>query len=405
MKRLFLAIFLMCSALAWGQATVGGHVSDLSDGTPSGTIAVQFDLINCGQTWAKIGSTKILLPLTQTFKVTSGVFTGTLRGNDVINCGNTYNTYYRVSRLYNGVRVGTALNYVIPDTGSWSLDTANPVAVVPPDPVIPYATFTPRGTWEDTPTKYAANDLVQFDGSTYRAKLASMGVSPDSSTVTWELWASKGTAGLDGSGNDPNAVHKTGDETIAGFKILSGEMFFSGDPASNHSLLTVNANDGDHGDGYTHFGYGTATQGAKLNNYIRGAVTWVDSTLQTRGNLDVVGGFQIKGANYVQPISWNLETPTTNDSGKFQANSGLGGTITKLKCYTIGSGTASISVEIRSVPNSTGTDILASPLTCSTTENSTTTFSTSALPADTNLALKITAASTPQVVVQLTYKP
>jgi hypothetical protein len=54
-----------------------------------------------------------------------------------------------------------------------------------------------RGAWAEG-TTYLKNDLVTFDGSSWRAKINNKGKSPDANAAAWEKFASKGDAGLHG---------------------------------------------------------------------------------------------------------------------------------------------------------------------------------------------------------------
>jgi hypothetical protein len=67
------------------------------------------------------------------------------------------------------------------------VDAATPVAVG----------FTPRGTWL-VGSSYAVNDVVEFDGSSYIARVANTGSQPPS--ANWMLMSQKGAQGAAGSG-------------------------------------------------------------------------------------------------------------------------------------------------------------------------------------------------------------
>ncbi len=63
----------------------------------------------------------------------------------------------------------------------------------PPGP----AGLTARGVWSNA-TSYAAGDIVQRDGTTWRAKRANSNVTPGSSASDWEALAQKGGQGATG---------------------------------------------------------------------------------------------------------------------------------------------------------------------------------------------------------------
>jgi hypothetical protein len=60
------------------------------------------------------------------------------------------------------------------------------------------AGVTARGAWT-TYGKYLQNDLVTFQGSTWRAKLFNAGKQPNSNPRLWELFAARGEKGLQGA--------------------------------------------------------------------------------------------------------------------------------------------------------------------------------------------------------------
>ena len=74
---------------------------------------------------------------------------------------------------------------------------------------------TPRGDWA-VGTAYNPDDLVLRDGSTYRAKLASTGVAPESDAGKWQLFAAKGAVGATGVAGAAGAAGAAGSTGAAG---------------------------------------------------------------------------------------------------------------------------------------------------------------------------------------------
>lgn len=92
--------------------------------------------------------------------------------------------------------------------------------------------------------------------------------------------------------------------------------------------------------------------------------------------------------------TFNLQAPVVGDSGKFQVTFTRAATITKVYCST-DAGTADINFEIRTLdqPNTTGTSVLSSSLSCPSGSASTTTILNSSIAADRILALIVASTS------------
>jgi hypothetical protein len=104
---------------------ITGKVVDLS-GQPAGTNrTVLFTLKNCGTNPARVvGSSVIVPPVKEIVPNQASILTGTLVGNDVIECGSTLGqTYYEVT-LKQGSSVIYTKNYFI-SGGTWNIATAN----------------------------------------------------------------------------------------------------------------------------------------------------------------------------------------------------------------------------------------------------------------------------------------
>ncbi len=91
--------------------------------------------------------------------------------------------------------------------------------------------FTSRGNWASA-ARYLANDLVTFDGSTWRARRESIGASPPASPADWALFASKGAVGTAGLQGPAGATGATGPAGPAGPQGAAGAQGPQGDPGA-----------------------------------------------------------------------------------------------------------------------------------------------------------------------------
>ena len=69
--------------------------------------------------------------------------------------------------------------------------------------------LSPRGAWAAA-TAYLKNDLVTFQGSSWRAKVDNKGKRPNSNLAVWEKFASKGGQGATGSTGPAGPTGPTG---------------------------------------------------------------------------------------------------------------------------------------------------------------------------------------------------
>lgn len=101
-------------------------------------------------------------------------------------------------------------------------------------------------------------------------------------------------------------------------------------------------------------------------------------------------------------ISLDLEVPATTDSGNFQFEPKNVINIKRIAC-SVDSGTVSINLNIRTEasPNTSGTNVLSTPLTCTPTTGVTTTFLNPVVPVTSPVAMIITATSGSPGVVRL----
>ena len=75
--------------------------------------------------------------------------------------------------------------------------------------------LSPRGAWVAA-ANYLADDLVTFQGSTWRAKANNKGKVPPSTAAIWELFAAKGGAGPQGPTGATGATGATGPAGVTG---------------------------------------------------------------------------------------------------------------------------------------------------------------------------------------------
>lgn len=150
MRQFWLKTFLLLfvSTLAWGTATVTGHVSTPSTGIASGTNFVTFDLQGCGNNPAHATQggeqgtltqrARFPIDATGNIKAADGVSAAAIVRNDQISCGGqTSSTFYLVTIYINNSPIpGQPQKYRI-TSSTFVLDTALPLTV---NPVVPAPT-------------------------------------------------------------------------------------------------------------------------------------------------------------------------------------------------------------------------------------------------------------------------
>jgi len=101
-------------------------------------------------------------------------------------------------------------------------------------------------------------------------------------------------------------------------------------------------------------------------------------------------------------VTFDVETPAPSDSGLFQWKPKNGVTLTRISCST-DSGTAAINLEVRTeaAPNTPGTPVLTSPVTCTPSTGVATTFSASAVPGTAPVVLNISSVTGAPLVVRV----
>ena len=103
--------------------------------------------------------------------------------------------------------------------------------------------------------------------------------------------------------------------------------------------------------------------------------------------------------------SFNLENPTTADSGKYQIEWPQAVVITEISCNT-DTGTVSVNLQerARATPNTAGTNTMTSSLACDSDSQTTTSFADSGIAVDVPYALMITATSGSPTIVRVHVK-
>jgi hypothetical protein len=99
-------------------------------------------------------------------------------------------------------------------------------------------------------------------------------------------------------------------------------------------------------------------------------------------------------------FSIDIPSPATSDTNLYQHKFGTAVTLTRISCST-DTGTVGINFDVRAeaTPNTSGSNVLSSDLSCTTTTGVTTSFSTAAVAANVPLNLQVNSASgTPGIV-------
>lgn len=126
MKRVLLALLLSGQVLL--ATVISGKISDLTGQTMSSNRTVVFTLMNCGNNIPRIVGSSVVTPASKTVTPNpAGLLTGTIVGNDILECGTTIGqTYYKV-QIYTGTQeTYNRLFYISGPT--WNLSTAIPLS-------------------------------------------------------------------------------------------------------------------------------------------------------------------------------------------------------------------------------------------------------------------------------------
>jgi hypothetical protein len=112
---------------------------------------------------------------------------------------------------------------------------------------------------------------------------------------------------------------------------------------------------------------------------------------------------QIVPAPNIGSVAMNLENPTLQDSGKFQWKARNGFTITRVSCSVYNQGSVDVNLDVRqeASPNTPGTPVLTTPLTCLPTTGATTSIANAVVAGRAPLALNISAVNGGASVVQV----
>jgi hypothetical protein len=130
---------------------------------------------------------------------------------------------------------------------------------------------------------------------------------------------------------------------------------------------------------------------------------WIDSTtgkLFCRYNTGA--GVIDCNPGYTSEVTFNLENPTSADSGKFQWKPLHALSFTRITC-NVDSGTVNINLEVRaeSLPNNSGTAVLSSSLSCAPNTTAAVTFSSASVPGNSPVALVITGTNGAPTIVRI----
>lgn len=127
--------------------------------------------------------------------------------------------------------------------------------------------------------------------------------------------------------------------------------------------------------------------------------TTIEAAIDTLANLTSLGGKTFSNI-VAHSKSVTIKNPTTSETNLVQWEFPVAVTISEVSCST-DTGTATIQLDerARATPNTAGTNVMTTALTCDATNEATTSFTNAGIAADVPLNLQITAtASTPGVV-------
>jgi hypothetical protein len=230
MRKRFLVVALVClfSFSVHATTAISGNLLDIKTNIVTSRAFVRFELVNCVSGAPRLfGAGSLPMKYVDFRPNTSGVISGTVYSNSEIDCGGSTATRYRVTIYYDGTNAFPSQDFLI-NGASWSLNTATvynpPVVPVPPNPIFGIRL---RGAWTAL-NSYVPYDAVSYGGGSYVALTDSTAVTPGTDATKWMLLADQGDTGPTGetgpagSGTtDTNAVHLSGDETVAGTKTFT----------------------------------------------------------------------------------------------------------------------------------------------------------------------------------------
>lgn len=184
--------------------------------------------------------------------------------------------------------------------------------------------FVGKGTYSGA-TSYKVNDVVTYNTGTYACIQANTGQAP-TNTSYWQNWVSD------------NAVHKTGDETIAGVKTFSNNTKLNSDVLINVSTQKGRVHIGDSGYQWTSYNLGInlVIDGARHN-----AIAFLDASSSKPAAIYNNAGSLMFATN-MPPLTDKTSDPTAHlridtsgnvlvtGSGGLGYGTGSGGTVTQL---------------------------------------------------------------------------
>lgn len=144
-KLLKLALLVATVAIygvlfAQSRIPVTGHFGGVGT-DPANNFGVKFELAYCGANLPRVFGlfNPVLTNTTFVVDPTTGLITGQIWPNDVLNCGGVIGgTRYNVTAMVNNVPQGPPACYqVLSSVGTFNLDTAQPCVQVPPPPPPP----------------------------------------------------------------------------------------------------------------------------------------------------------------------------------------------------------------------------------------------------------------------------
>lgn len=120
-------------------ATVSTRLSSVSASANPTNSYMQMSLANCGSNVPNVpGSSVVVQPVTTFRPNASGLISGRVLGNDIINCGGTTNSVYTVQFYVNNAPSGPPLQYNVLSNNVFDPTTATAVVPGPAPPVSPF---------------------------------------------------------------------------------------------------------------------------------------------------------------------------------------------------------------------------------------------------------------------------
>ena len=183
MKRILTLCTLLVLLLGQLSATViTGRVVDLTGQPMTSNRRVVFILQNCGSNVPRISGASVIVPADKTVTPNAaGYLTGTIVGNDIVECGTVIGQTYYLVQIWNGSQKVYEKNYSI--TGAtWNIATAVPLSNDP-------TAFLTYNGWllGDLPYGSGPNtvSLLRGNKSTKRKVLVQEGDGDNSGPMFW----------------------------------------------------------------------------------------------------------------------------------------------------------------------------------------------------------------------------